>query len=71
MSIEPGIAGMVERINAEALTDWDAYRKCPTCGALTGEACFAMYARVENGRPAGGRKRLTIAHGHRRTRSGR
>jgi hypothetical protein len=69
VSIEPSIADLVD--STSVLTDWSAYRKCPICGALSGAACEAMYARIVEGRQEGGPAVLRIAHGARRWKSGR
>jgi hypothetical protein len=63
--IEPGISDLVGDVLAESLTDWSAYRTCPTCGAAVGAACTSMYSAIIEGRPDGDRKKLAIAHARR------
>lgn len=69
MSVEPGISWHVEQ--ALSMTDWSVYRKCRICRAEIGEACEALYSRVENGAPAGARRELLVPHGFRQRRRGR
>lgn len=71
MSIEPGIASMVENLEVFAATDWTAYRACPVCRSPIGRACTAMWARVENGQRAGGPVDLKVPHAARKRLAGR
>ena len=51
--------------------DFDTFRKCPVCGATTGQPCTALSGYVTGGRPAGGITPLARAHTTRPLRTGR
>ena len=71
MSLEPSIAGMVAATEPVALVDWSAYRACGLCRAAIGKPCTSVYGRIVAGRPDGAARPLSVAHGHRKRRSGR
>jgi hypothetical protein len=48
------------------MTDWGAWRKCPVCRALTGEACRSLSSTVTNSRPDAVVTRLDVPHKGRR-----
>lgn len=50
------------------MTDWNAFQKCPVCGAEIGVACFSLSGTRtgSTGRPHAGRKlRAGYARGER------
>lgn len=72
MSIEPGIADLVEAFEGRAAApDWARYGLCPICRAVTGAACVSMSSSVAGGRPVGPRRELPVAHASRRVLRGR
>lgn len=43
--------GRAARVQDVAGVDWDAYRKCKGCGAITGQACRSLSGEVVDGEP--------------------
>jgi hypothetical protein len=62
-------AGVGYAVTAEY--DPDDYRKCETCGAVTGVLCVSLSGRVAAGRPDGIRTPLPWPHVARPRRKGR
>lgn len=52
------------------MTDWRCYRKCPVCGATTGQPCRSLSGAIVDGRPDGTVTALAEPHGRRPLRSG-
>lgn len=54
---------------APVCVNWLAYRRCPTCQAVTGRPCTSHSRRIVEGRPDGVRTFLDRPHPARRKRS--
>jgi hypothetical protein len=51
--------------------DFNDFKRCPVCHAVTGAPCVALNGRVVNGQPDGVATRLPRAHTTRKRRKGR
>lgn len=71
MTIEPGIADLVESYEGVAVPDWTRYGTCKICRAVTGQACASMASSVAGGQVVGPRRELSVAHGSRPVLKGR